>query len=153
VRMRVATEPAPERGLKPWRLAAAAAVVVVAVTSVSLWNRDSDLPARRPAPATAVREIATAPAAGLALVRGTERAARRVRAVRRVDSLPLPLISPEDAGSVRLLVASAQQGITTELLPPADGRDRPIEVAALQVPLLGAERPIEINAVDSGERE
>jgi len=126
---------------------------VLAVTSVSLWNREADPPARRPAPATAVREIPATPAVALAPLREGQRVTQRGRAVRRLDSLPVPVISPEDARSVRLLVASAQQGITAELLPPSDGGDRPIEVAALVVPLLGAERPIEMNAVDSGERE
>ncbi len=59
---------------------------------------------------------------------------------RPVDSLPAPLISREDASSVRLLVASAQQGIAADLLSSSDGHDRPLEVAALEVPLLGAER-------------
>ena len=52
-----------------------------------------------------------------------------------------------------LLVASAQQGIAAELLSSSEGHDRPIEVAALEVPLLGAERPIEMNAVDAGEHQ
>jgi hypothetical protein len=70
-----------------------------------------------------------------------------------VDSLPAPLISREDASSVRLLVASAQRGIAAGLLSSSNGQDRPLEVAALEVPLLGAERPIEMNAVDAGERQ
>jgi len=166
VRMRVAEEPAPSPRL-PWPKAAAAAAVVI--VAVSIWPRVEDEPAGRRASAAAGStdvssagriEPRTEDAAPVAVA--TARAAqappgRRARLVSRpgdaVDSLPAPLISREDASSVRLLGASAQRGIAADLLSSSNGQDRPLEVAALEVPLLGAERPIEMNVVDIGERQ
>ena len=63
------------------------------------------------------------------------------------------MIASDDARQVGLLAASARRGIVADLLSPAEGADKALELAALDVPLLGAERPIEMNAVDAGERQ
>ena len=158
VRMRVAAEPAPSPGL-PWLPAAAVAAVVLIVALSFRPGVEEEPAAGRQASAAA--EPADVSSAGRIEPRTETPApvavATPARLVSRpkstVDSLPAPLISREDASSVRLLVASAQQGIAAELLSPSGGSDRPIEVAVLEVPLLGAERPIEMNAVDAGERQ
>ena len=63
------------------------------------------------------------------------------------------MISSDDARLVDLLAASARSGIVADLLSPADDAGEALELTALNVPLLGAEKPIEMNAVDAGERQ
>ena len=158
VRVRVAAGPAPSPRTA-WIPAAAVVAAVAIITAVSFWPDVEEEPAgRRAAAATESTDVSSA----RRISRGTQipapvALATPARPISRrkdpADSLPAPLISREDASSVRLLVASAQQGIAAELLSSSEGHDRPIEVAALEVPLLGAERPIEMNAVAAGEHQ
>jgi hypothetical protein len=157
VRIRVAKEPAPSPRL-PWLPAAAvAAAVLIMALSFRPGVEEEPAAGRQASAAAEPTDVSSAgriePRTETAPVAVATPARLVSRPKSTVDSLPAPQISREDASSVRLLVASAQQGIAAELLSPSGGSDRPIEVAALEVPLLGAERPIEINAVDAGERQ
>jgi len=156
VRMRVAAEPAPLRRVS-W-LPPAAVAAVATITALSFWPGVEEEPAGRRASAAAESTDVSSASRIEPRTEGPAPIAVAIpaRLVSRprnpVDSLPAPLISREDTSSVRLLVASAQQGIAADLLSTSDGQDRPLEVAALEVPLLGAERLIEMSVVDVGER-
>jgi len=164
VRVRVAAEPPPSVWLAPWRMAAGVAAVAVIAAAVTFWNGADEQPiggdqpirtvARGPVAPEAVVTASAAPATPVVRVPPPSRAGSRAAApAALVVELPVPVISPEDAGSVALLAASARQGIAADLLSPSDGQDQPLELTVLNVPLLGAERPIEMNAVDAGERQ
>jgi hypothetical protein len=165
VRVRVAAEPAPSFWLATWRMAAGAAAVAVIAVAVTFWNGSDRQPvgderqigtvARGPvAPEEPVLSASAEPAPPVVRVAPPSRAGGRAAApAPAVVELPAPVISPEDAGSVALLAASARQGIAADLLTPSDGQDQPLELTVLDVPLLGDERPIEMNAGDAGERQ
>jgi hypothetical protein len=164
VRVRVAAEPAPSFWLAPWRMAAGVAAVAVIAVAVTFWNGADEQPiggeqpigtvARGPVAPEPVVSASTAPDAPVVRVAAPSRAGSRAAApVAAVVALPAPVISPEDAGSVALLAASARQGIAGDLLSPAEGQDQPLKLTELDVPLLGDERPIEMNAVEAGERQ
>ena len=161
VRVRVAAEPSPSFWLAPWRIAAGVAAVAVIAVAVTFWNGADDRPigtvARGPAASEPVMAANAAPATpATPVVRGgpPSKAVRRAAApATAVVEMPTPVISSEDERLVGLLAASARRGIVADLLSPAEGVDKALELAALDVPLMGAERPIEMNAVDGGERQ
>ena len=158
VRVRVAAEPPPSVWPAPWRMAAGVAAVAVIAGAVTFWNGADEQPigtvARGPVAPQAVVAASAAPAApALPFATPARVVGRAAPPAPAVEPLPVPVISPEDAGLVALLAASVRQGIAADLLSPSDGQDQPLELTVLDVPLLGAERPIEMNAVDAGERQ
>ena len=164
VRMRVAAEPVPSFWLAPRRMAACVAACAVIAVAVTFWNGADEQPiggerpiatvARGSVAPEAVVSASAAPAPPVVRVAPPSRASSRAAAPPpAVVELPAPVISAEDAGSVALLAASARQGIAADLLSPSDGQDQPLNLTVLDVPLLGDERPIEMNAVDGGERQ
>ncbi len=143
-------------------MAAGVAAVAVVVVAVTFWSGADEQPigtvARAPvAPeaaiaTSAVPEEPAAPTVRVAPAR-MSRPVREATPAPVVAALPAPMISSDDARLVDLLAASARSGIVADLLSPANGAGEALELTALNVPLLGAEKPIEMNAVDAGERQ
>ena len=142
-------------------MAAGVAAVAVIAVAVTFWNGADEQPigtvARGPvAPRRwwrrAPRLAPADPSFGLRRRRGRGHAGRAAPAA-AVVALPAPHDFQRRRRLVGLLAASARRGIVADLLSPAEGADKALELAALDVPLLGAERPIEMNAVDAGERQ
>ena len=158
VRMRVATEPAPSVWGAPLRFAAAAAALAMAAGAGAVfWNGPEDPPAGATVRVAPPREIAVAQTAPPVVAKGRRVPARaitsRTAATVTGTSLPRPLISIDDAQSVGLLAASVRSGVVADLLAPASVPEGPIQVAALEVPLLMPEPSIQVDRVEAGERQ
>lgn len=158
VRQRVAAEPPPSRWLAPWQMTGGVAAVALVAVAVTFWNGADEQPGTTIARAPVAREVAITP--GAAPAEAVVPATATARVVGRtappapvIAALPAPMISSDDARLVDLLAASARSGIVADLLSPADDAGGALELAALSVPLLGAEKPIEMNVVDAGERQ
>jgi hypothetical protein len=158
VRMRLSAEPAPSAWRVQVHLAAAATIMVAAaVVIVVFWNGAEESPVGPPRRVAAPAEIAAAQPAPRVLAKGGEARALASRsaaaATVAVNPSPQPLISIDDARSVALLSASVRSGGIADLLPPAGVAEGPIELAALEVPLLGPEPSIQMDRIEAGERQ
>ncbi|HEY6506645.1 MAG TPA: hypothetical protein VIY56_01450, partial [Vicinamibacterales bacterium] len=150
VRAQVAATPARAPWHRWWPAAAAGVAVVSLVAIGDLRTADVEAPRSAGAAVVAPQRTRVEPM-NADVVGPTAAASHGVAPPAARHAFPQVLISPDDAGAVRLLLANAPDGISPSAADDSTGQ--PLTVTQIDLPLIEVAPLAELTQLEPGERQ